>query len=57
VRDLGDSARIEVDPDLLERPGPWQESVVAAVRSTGFREAHIDPQGFRSGSMNEGRTT
>lgn len=56
VRDLGDSARIEVDRDLLEQPGQWQESVVAAVRSTGFREAHIDPAGFRSGSMNEGRT-
>ncbi|MCU0298324.1 MAG: ATP-dependent sacrificial sulfur transferase LarE [Candidatus Nanopelagicales bacterium] len=56
VRDLGDSARIEVDRDLVEQPGPWQEAVVAAVRSAGFREAHIDPQGFRSGSMNEGRT-
>ena len=46
VRDLGDSARIEVDRDLLEQPGPWQESVVAAVRSTGFQEAHIDPAGI-----------
>jgi pyridinium-3,5-biscarboxylic acid mononucleotide sulfurtransferase len=56
VRDLGDSARIEVDRDLVERPGPWQDAVVAAVRSTGFRDAQIDPRGFRSGSMNEGRT-
>jgi len=55
VRDLGDAARIEVDRELAGVPGPWQEAVVAAARSAGFRQAHIDPRGFRSGSMNEGR--
>lgn len=55
VRDLGDTARIEVDPELAGSPGPWQEAALAAACSAGFREAHIDPRGFRSGSMNEGR--
>ena len=54
VRDLGLQARIEVDNDLATRPGPWRDAVVAAVVAAGFPQAWIDPQGFRSGSMNEG---
>lgn len=50
VRDLGDTARIEVDATLTrtlaERP-----ELLAAV--TGFDRVDIDPAGFRSGSMNE----
>ncbi|QIG45687.1 ATP-dependent sacrificial sulfur transferase LarE [Nocardioides anomalus] len=51
VRDLGDRASVELDRDLL--PLPEQAEVEAAVRGAGFAEAHVDPQGFRSGSMNE----
>lgn len=54
VRDLGEQARIEVDAELARRPGAWQEAAVAAVVDCGFAQAWIDPQGFRSGSMNEG---
>ena len=54
VRDLGEQARIEVDAELAGRPGAWQAAAVAAVAGCGFAEAWIDPQGFRSGSMNEG---
>ena len=54
VRDLGEQARIEVDAELARRPGAWQEAAVAAVGDCGFAQAWIDPQGFRSGSMNEG---
>jgi uncharacterized protein len=50
VRDLGDRARLEVDPDLTEQVG---DDVVAAVRDAGFPEVEVDPLGFRSGSMNE----
>jgi uncharacterized protein len=50
VRDLGDTARVEVDaaavPLLAARP-----DVLAAVE--GFTEVTVDPRGFRSGSMNE----
>lgn len=50
VRDLGDVARVEVDPDLIAvvaaRPG-----LLHAI--TGFGTVELDPRGFRSGSMNE----
>jgi pyridinium-3,5-biscarboxylic acid mononucleotide sulfurtransferase len=50
VRDLGDTARVEVDRHLVDeltrRPGP-----LAAI--TGFDRVTLDPRGFRSGSMNE----
>lgn len=52
VRDLGDSASIEIDPARLEAarrlPG-----LLEAVRGCGFAAAALDPRGFRSGSMNE----
>jgi uncharacterized protein len=50
VRDLGDRARVEVDPELVEelRSRPDLLDVV-----TGFDAVEVDPQGFRSGSMNE----
>jgi pyridinium-3,5-biscarboxylic acid mononucleotide sulfurtransferase len=54
VRDLGNSARIEVDSAALEVSG-WQQQAVAAVVACGFESAQIDPRGFRSGSMNEGQ--
>jgi uncharacterized protein len=56
VRDLGDRARVEVDRDLVEVPGPWRTGVLEAVLHAGFDSAHVDPRGFRSGSMNEGLT-
>jgi uncharacterized protein len=52
VRDLGDVARIEVDHDLASRVASLPEAT-AAVRAVGFDDVHVDPAGFRSGSMNE----
>lgn len=56
VRDLGDQARIELDPGVLAavevREGV-AAACVAAAEELGFPSAYIDPQGFRSGSMNE----
>jgi uncharacterized protein len=49
VRDLGDTARVEVDRDLVDQVG---DTVLAAVRGVGFTLAEVDPLGFRSGSMN-----
>jgi uncharacterized protein len=50
VRDLGATARIEVDAAAIEaltaRP-----DLVGAVE--GFAGVTVDPRGFRSGSMNE----
>lgn len=49
VRDLGDDvARVEVDAALVPQVGP---ELLAAV--AGFDRVELDPQGFRSGSMNE----
>jgi uncharacterized protein len=52
VRDLGDTARVEVDSARVDavRQAP---AVVEAVRDAGFDVVELDPRGFRSGSMNE----
>jgi uncharacterized protein len=48
VRDLGDTARVEVDRDLVEAAAEHLDT----VREAGFEQAEVDPLGFRSGSMN-----
>lgn len=56
VRDLGEVARVELDPGLVQRldgePGLAEQVVTAAVAS-GFERADVDSRGFRSGAMNE----
>jgi uncharacterized protein len=49
VRDLGETARVEVDRALV---GTVAEHL-DVVREAGFGEVEVDPLGFRSGSMNE----
>lgn len=53
VRDLGDgAARIELDPDLLERMRPDERDQLSrAALGVGFDSVQIER--FRSGSMNE----
>jgi len=51
VRDLGEVASIELDPEVIHQVD--SPTVVEAVRAAGFERAEIDPKGFRSGSMNE----
>lgn len=53
VRDLGDTARVELDADLLPvlAGRPDTDDLLAAVK--GFGSVELDPRGFRSGSMNE----
>ena len=60
VRDLGDTARIEVDLELAKAwssaSGAENETARAvreAVRAAGFGRVEVDTRGFRSGSMNE----
>ncbi|MBA2768306.1 MAG: ATP-dependent sacrificial sulfur transferase LarE [Sporichthyaceae bacterium] len=52
VRDLGDTARLEVDPAQVDVVAA-APVVVAAVREAGFSAVEVDPRGFRSGAMNE----
>jgi uncharacterized protein len=57
VRDLGERASVEVDAALLRghlAPGTAAaQELLDAVRRSGFAAADLDPNGFRSGSMNE----
>ena len=52
VRDLGETARVEVDAPHVDavRATP---AALEAVRAAGFATVELDPRGFRSGSMNE----
>lgn len=50
VRDLGDRARVEVDPELVDQLARRPELLRGV---TGFETVEVDPRGFRSGSMNE----
>ena len=52
VRDLGETARLEVDAHLVAQTAATP-AVHAAVRAAGFGEVEVDPRGFRSGAMNE----
>jgi pyridinium-3,5-biscarboxylic acid mononucleotide sulfurtransferase len=55
VRDLGPAgARVEVDADLVAAVTA-RPDLLAAVR--GFDTVTVDPRGFRSGSLNEARST
>ena len=54
VRDLGgDEARLELDPAALAAARAHEPALMSAMCEVGFREAGIDPRGFRSGAMNE----
>lgn len=52
VRDLGDTARIEVDAGAVAEVAAAGD-VLEAVCTTGFDAVEVDPRGFRSGAMNE----
>jgi uncharacterized protein len=51
VRDIGESASIEIDAKLLDIVD--HDALVELVRAEGFTSAAVDPRGFRSGAMNE----
>jgi uncharacterized protein len=51
VRDIGESASIEIDAKLLDVVD--HDALVELVRAEGFTSAAVDPRGFRSGAMNE----
>ncbi len=48
VRDLGETARVEVDRGLVDVVAEHLD----VVRAAGFDVVEVDPLGFRSGSMN-----
>jgi pyridinium-3,5-biscarboxylic acid mononucleotide sulfurtransferase len=54
VRDYGSMARIEVDPEMLERLAADREEVVSNLRELGYGHITLDLIGYRSGSLDEG---
>lgn len=55
VRHLGDAARVEIAAEelpLLQRPGLVGQ-ILAAVRAAGYRDARVDPEGYRRGRLND----
>jgi uncharacterized protein len=53
VRHYDDTARIEVELDVLDRVVQRREEIVTAVRAAGYRYVTIDLEGFRSGNLND----
>jgi len=52
VRAHGDVARLEVEPEEMDRAWELRDQVTAAVKAAGFMFVAQDLEGFRSGSMN-----
>ena len=53
VRDLGERARVEVDPTELAGALARIEEIETAVRRAGFTRVEVDPEGYRSGRLND----
>jgi uncharacterized protein len=54
VRHHGDIARVEVEPEQIERAvGESRAELARRLRALGFTYVTLDLDGFRSGSMNE----
>ncbi|MEP6495165.1 MAG: ATP-dependent sacrificial sulfur transferase LarE [bacterium] len=55
VRHFGEVARVELSHAELQRwsTSPWRERLEEAVMASGYARAEIDPNGFRSGALNE----
>lgn len=52
VRDHGDVARIEVDLADVGRARALEHELAEGLRELGYERATVDPDGFRSGSLN-----
>jgi uncharacterized protein len=55
VRHLGESARVEISREEMGRlaDAALRSAVEQAVRSAGYAQATVDPQGYRRGRLNE----
>lgn len=52
VRDHGSTARVEVDADRIAEVTGFLPDLAAALQGLGWSAVEVDPQGFRSGSLN-----
>jgi uncharacterized protein len=53
VRSHGDVARLEVEPEEMERAWEKRAEIAEAIRDAGYTFAAQDLDGYRSGAMNE----
>ena len=53
VRAHGDVARVEVEPEEMQRAWELRDAVTATVKAAGFTFAAQDLEGYRTGSMND----
>ena len=53
VRSHGDLARLEIDPEEMERAWTNRAEVAAALHVAGFSYSALDLDGYRTGSLNE----
>jgi uncharacterized protein len=53
VRHYGDAARVEMPLADLPRARERADEVMAAVRRSGYRSVTLDPDGLRSGNLNQ----
>lgn len=53
VRSHGDVARLEVEPDEMERAWENRAEIADALREAGYTFAAADLDGYRTGAMNE----
>lgn len=53
VRDYGSMARIEVDPQMLERLATDHQEVTEKLLELGYKHVALDLMGYRSGSLDE----
>jgi uncharacterized protein len=52
VRDHGDIARIEVEPEDIERLAAQRQSIVEALQRAGYEFVSVDLEGYKTGSLN-----
>jgi uncharacterized protein len=52
VRDHGGVARIEVEPEDIERLAAQRQSIVEALRRAGYEFVSVDLEGYKTGSLN-----
>jgi uncharacterized protein len=53
VRHYEDRASVEVGPDELARALELEPRIVERLKAAGFQDVVVDPNGYRSGSLNE----
>jgi uncharacterized protein len=52
VRHYGEKARVEVEKEQMDDALRQKEMIAEYLQALGYREVEIDPQGYRTGSMN-----